>query len=65
MRVEAILDRVRIDPNMFTLPDVPEPPSPELSGEPAEPLFTTDWDFAEQCRRLIDSKRYTDGAETE
>jgi hypothetical protein len=34
-------------------------------GELPEPLLDSRWGFAEQCRRLIDSKRYTNGSNSE
>jgi hypothetical protein len=60
-RIEAIKDEVHIDADMFDLPDIPELPIAELSGDQPDPLLNSRWDFAEQCRRLIESKAYTNG----
>ncbi len=62
-RIQEILDDVRIDPDQFDLPEIPELPEAELDGPVPTPLLDSRWDFAEQCRRLIESKRYTNGAE--
>jgi hypothetical protein len=59
--IEALLSTIEVDADMFDLPDVPEVPEPELDGYPLEPLISSSWDFAEQCERLIESKRYTNG----
>jgi hypothetical protein len=59
--IQAILDTIQVDADMFDLPQVPEVPEPELDGDQPEPLCDSAWDFAEQCRRLIKSKQYTDG----
>ena len=62
-RIQEILDDVRIDPDQFDLPDLPDLPAAELNGDRPDPLLDSRWDFGEQCRRLIESKRYTNGAE--
>ena len=64
-RIGEILDEVDIDVDQFDLPEIPELPEPELTGAAPEPLLDSRWDFAEQCRRLIESKAYTNGDGTE
>ena len=60
-RVQAIMAEVHIDADMFDLPPIPELPAAELDGDGPDPLLDSRWDFAEQCRRLIESKQYTNG----
>lgn len=60
-RLEEILDDVRIDPDQFDLPELPDLPAAQLNGDRPDPLLDSRWDFAEQCRRLMESKRYTNG----
>jgi hypothetical protein len=62
-RPVEILDDVRIDPDQFDLPELPDLPTAQLAGDRPDPLLDSRWDFAEQCRRLIESKRYTNGNE--
>ena len=57
-RIQAILEEIHIDADMFDLPDVPELPEAELDGDQPDPLLDSRWDFAEQCWRLIASKNY-------
>jgi hypothetical protein len=57
-QIAAIVAEIELDADMFDLPEIPAPPTPELTGEPPEPLVDSRWDFADQCRRLIDSKEY-------
>jgi hypothetical protein len=56
---------MRIDTDDFDLPE-PVVPTAELNGQahPLHPLPLLDsgWSFAEQCRRLIASKAYRNGA---
>ena len=59
--IEELLATIEVDADMFELPDVSELPEPELDGDQPEPLCDSAWEFAEQCRRLIRSKRYTNG----
>ena len=61
--IEELLSTIEVDADMFELPDVPRLPEPELElgGAQPEPLCDSAWEFAEQCRRLIKSKRYTNG----
>jgi hypothetical protein len=62
--LDALNDAMRIDANDF---DLPEPIVPtfdpfELSdGVHPLPLLDSGWNFAEQCRRLIESKAYRNG----
>ena len=60
-RIHEILDEVHIDADQFDLPDIPELPVAELDGQRPDPLLDSRWDFGEQCRRLIESKQYTNG----
>lgn len=55
-------DDLRIDFDPAILPEIeaPEAAEPEDDGLP---LLDSRWDFAEQCRALIDSKAYRDGGE--
>ena len=62
-RINEILDEVHIDVDQFDLPEIPELPTAELDGDRPDPLLDSRWDFAEQCRRLIASKAYTNGSE--
>jgi hypothetical protein len=51
-------EQLRIDVDDFDLPDI-EIPEAELDGEMYPlPLLDSSWDFAEQCKALIDSKAY-------
>lgn len=59
-QIEAMLDEVHVDADMFDLPEVPEVPTAEIDEDAQPvPLLDSRWEFAEQCRRLIASKRYT------
>jgi hypothetical protein len=61
-QIAELMDSVRVDADMFDLPDVPELPVPEIDeGVQPDPMVDSDWDFNDQCRALIDSKRYSDG----
>ena len=62
-QIEEILAYVHFDADQFDLPPIPEVPEAELEGAAPTPLLDSRWDFAEQCRRLIESKRYTNGNE--
>jgi hypothetical protein len=56
--LDALNDAVRVDAADFDLPELVVP-SAELNGqEYGEPLLDSAWSFAEQCRRLLDSKAY-------
>lgn len=61
-RIQAILDEVHVDADMFDLPDIPALPTAEVDwSDQPEPLLDSRWNFAEQCRQLIASKAYTNG----
>jgi hypothetical protein len=55
--IDAINDALRVDVDDFDLPDI-EIPEPETQGLAPLPLLDSDDEFAEQTRRLIDSKAY-------
>ena len=62
--VTELLETVRIDAGMFDLPEIPAVPEPVIDHDShPEPLCDSRWSFAEQCRRLIASKSYTDVGE--
>ena len=64
VELEALAAKIRVDTSGYELPEPPEVPEPEIEVEPdGKPLVDSDWDFAEQCRRLIASKAYVDGSE--
>jgi hypothetical protein len=50
--------RIEVDPNQLPPIELPRAASPERDGLP---LLDSRWDFAEQCRALIDSKSYLNG----
>lgn len=60
--IDAINEAARVDPGDFDLPAVPPVPEPVRHGDQPMPLLDSGWLFAEQCRRLIDSKAYRNGA---
>jgi hypothetical protein len=55
--IDAINNALQIDASHFDLPEVVVPEA-QLNGEGGTPLLDSRWTFAEQCRRLIDSKAY-------
>ena len=59
-QIRELNDALRIDVDPGDLPPIqlPEAASPEGNGKP---LLDSRWDFAEQCRALIDSKAYRNG----
>ncbi|MGZ4763922.1 MAG: hypothetical protein ACXV7I_15920 [Ilumatobacteraceae bacterium] len=61
--LEEIIDSLRLDADVFNLPPIPEIPEAVLDDDlmPDTALCDSVWDFAEQCRRLIASKNYTNG----
>ena len=59
--IAELNDQLRIDVGDFDLPAVPDVPEAELNGNRPAPLIDSRWDFAEQCRALIDSKAYRNG----
>jgi hypothetical protein len=60
--LDALSDAMWIDSDGFDLPDLAVPTA-ELNGGGVHglPLLDSRWDFAEQCRRLIESKAYRNG----
>jgi hypothetical protein len=57
-KVDALKEAMRIDAGDLQLP-APVVPAAELNGHrPGMPLVDSSWPFAEQCRRLLDSKGY-------
>jgi hypothetical protein len=57
-QVDALKEAMRIDASDLELPEVTIPEA-ELNGHPQPaPLVDSGWSFADQCRRLIDSKAY-------
>jgi hypothetical protein len=56
--IDAINDAARVDASDFDLPAVPAVPDPMLNGGQPMPLLDSAWPFAEQVRRLRDSKEY-------
>jgi hypothetical protein len=45
----------------IVLPDEPELPEPELTGDRVQPLLDTRRDYVDQCRILVSSKGYDEG----
>ena len=60
-QIQELLESVRVDADMFELPDVPDVPEPVLDGDQPGPLCDSRWDFDEQCRELIASKNCSNG----
>ena len=60
--VRRLNDEMRLSASDFDLPDavVPEPVLRDRDLAP-EPVVSSGWSFAEQCRRLIASKAYENG----
>jgi hypothetical protein len=56
--LDALNDAMRIDADDFELPELVVPTAHLNGFEPGEPLVDSTWSFAEQCRRLLDSKGY-------
>jgi hypothetical protein len=57
-QVDALQEAIRIDASDLQLP-TPEVPEAVLNGHPRPPLLVdSDWSYADQCRRLLDSKGY-------
>jgi hypothetical protein len=59
--IDSINNALRIGITDFDLPPIPPVPEPAVSGSNGKPLLDSSWDFAEQCRQLIDSKAYRIG----
>jgi hypothetical protein len=59
--IDAINEALRIDVGDFDLPPIviPEAETRGVASNP--PLIDSRWDFAEQCRALINSKAYRNG----
>ncbi|MBJ7610869.1 MAG: hypothetical protein JF924_00970 [Candidatus Dormibacteraeota bacterium] len=57
--IDALNDALRIDASDFDLPEIVVPDA-QLDDDDGDglPLVDSRWSFAEQCRRLIDSKAY-------
>ena len=60
-QIRELSDALRIDVDPGDLPpiELPEAESGGVASNP--PLIDSGWDFAEQCRALIDSKAYRNG----
>jgi hypothetical protein len=56
-QIDAINDALRIDVDDLELPPIVVPTA-EQNGVHPLPLLDSGWSFAEQCRRLLDSKGY-------
>jgi hypothetical protein len=60
--IDALNDQLQMDASDFDLPEIPEIPEADQNGvRPPAPFLDSEWDFAEQCQALTDSKRYEDG----
>jgi hypothetical protein len=59
--VDALNAALRVDANDFDLPELVVPEAQLNGHRPPEPLVDSDWSFAEQCRRLLESKSYQEG----
>jgi hypothetical protein len=55
--IDALNESLRMDTEEIDLPPL-QVPTARLGGDGPEPLVDSSWSFAEQCRRLIDSKKY-------
>jgi hypothetical protein len=62
-QIEALNQELRIDVDDFDLPDLVIPGAHINGTNPWVPLIDSDDPFAEQTRRLIDSKAYRGGAQ--
>jgi hypothetical protein len=60
--INELKERLSVDPGTIDLPPIPGIPEAEIGGVASNPpLIDSRWDFAEQCRALIDSKAYRNG----
>lgn len=59
--IELLNDSMRVAAHGLGLPEVPDLPEPVLSEVGGLPLLDSEWSFAEQCRRLKDSRSYGTG----
>jgi hypothetical protein len=50
-----------VDPGAFDLPEIVVPGAETGGVASHPPLIDSRWDFADQCRALIDSKAYRNG----
>ena len=57
-QVRALNDALRIEVDPGDLPPIHLPAAADPPGSNGLPLLDSRWDFAEQCRALIDSKQY-------
>jgi hypothetical protein len=62
--IDAINEALRFDISDFDVPPVPAVPEPIISGDQPMPLLDSKWSFADQCKRLIDSKAYRLGGDS-
>jgi hypothetical protein len=62
--IEVLNDALRVSADGIRLPTVPEIPAAEVAGSDGLPLLDSRWSFADQCRRLIDSKAYRSNGST-
>jgi hypothetical protein len=60
-QIDQLNAALRIDVDDFDLPDIEIPEAELTLGLAPEPLLDSSWTFAEQSRRLIDSKAYRVG----
>lgn len=60
-QIDAINNALRVDASDFDLPEMGVPEADLAWGAHPTPLLDSDWDFAEQCQALIDSKAYRGG----
>ncbi len=59
--IDELNSALHVATDDFTLPDLPEIPGPtDLAERGGLPLLDSRWSWAEQTRRLIDSKAYRD-----
>lgn len=59
--IDAINEALRMDVGDLEIP-TPVVPTAQLNGGKCTPLLDSSWPFVEQCRRLIDSKDYSNGS---
>jgi hypothetical protein len=57
-QIAELSEQLRIDVDASDLPPIELPEATDPGGD-GSPLVDSRWDFAEQCRRLIESKSYT------
>lgn len=61
-QIRELNSQLRVDLDSDDLPSI-QLPEAELDGQGGmPPLIDSDWDFADQCRALIGSKQYENGA---